>query len=283
VIIGFTIIKNAIAQQYPIELVMLQHQDLFDMHIIGVAKENDDETVQLIHDTATKCRNVINIINLDWPGDGAWTEESLDKTLQSHIVDYIDHTHGPDDWVIKIDADEFYHEKDFDEIKRMIEICAATGTTNISTNYLQFCGSLEYTIWDPTSQVFHIYRNKSGVQWAGNDAMILKTEEPPLYLEEVYLHHIGYVKDPSLINVRLQEHLVLNETPMSSLGIKPGDMDSFEFTWPKHVEGARLWPMGIAVANGVDNEVEYQFFGEDNLPLELFKKANKMTWFKPEM
>ena len=278
-VIGFSIAKNCIREGYPIDLVIKQHTGLFDMHIVGVPRGEQDEdgTGQLVARTAAECGQALTTLFLDWPGEGAWTEESLDKTHQQKILDHIEATYDDDVWVIKIDADEFYHEQDFADIREAIEICHDGGIDSIWTGYKQFMGSLNYTVWDPTTQVFHIFRNKRGVQFGGNDAMILVAGKDPYPLDEVTLNHIGYVKPARKINTRIHEHLILNESMYPGIKVP----EDWNFTFPRHVEGKRLWPLGIAEIKGQPNEAEYFTVDPRDLPKELREQSDEMMFHNP--
>lgn len=280
-IIGFSIAKNVVREKYPIELVIEQHKDLFDEHWIGVPREDQDEdgTREHILAAATNCGQTVVLYELNWPGEGAWTEESLDRTHQQEMLDYMQENFDENTWFIKIDADEFYWEGDFELIKDTIDVCHEDGYINtIWTNYLQFVGSVEYFVDDPTHQVFHIFRNKKGVRFGGNDAMILVAEGEMYPLDEVYLHHIGYVKDADRITTRIREHIVLNQSMYPDTKI-PKD---WKFEFPVHKKGAKLWPLGIAVLRGAPNEVEYTKKDYGTMPQVLFNHMEKLRFFIPE-
>jgi len=294
-IIGFTIIKNALKEHYPIDLVIKQHKDLFDLHYIGVPLKDQDEdgTRALVERVASECGQNIELMELDWPGGGAWSQESLDKILQQKIVEEIDSKFTRNDWVIKIDADEFYHEDDFPLLKEIIDISLIEGAANwnsIVTGYLQFCGSLENTIFDPTQQVFHIFRNQTGARFVGNDAMAIMPHKNPIHtVTPLKLHHIGYVKSRERISTRIKEHMVLNGSVyQKAYGLTKEQVDekvsNYEFEFPAHRKGAKLWPLGIAVLfGGAENFTEYKPFNPDLLPRELLKEKDNMRFFTPEI
>ena len=71
-ICGWTIIKNAIDNHYPIDLWIRQHFHFFDKMIIGVAKTNSDNTLKLTSDELfhyTQRMDKSDIVLLDWGED----------------------------------------------------------------------------------------------------------------------------------------------------------------------------------------------------------------------
>lgn len=284
-IAGFTIIKNANKFSYPIAEVIEQHKDFFDMHFIGVPMEDqdDDGTRQLVEETAKRVGQEVIMVDLDWPSkDTAWTEESLDKTLQDVLIETIElgmEQGNPQfDWIVKIDADEFYDDDSIQELKEMMEIMAGSSNTCIAHNYKQYMGSLDYTVWDPTEFVCHIFQPYKA-KFSGNDAMQFRpTEGEIVYLESIYLHHIGYVKDPDLITTRIREHLVLNESMYPDAVHNNEKWRDYEFRFPANVPGAKLWPIGIS---DQPNETEYTPVDPSTLPSVLRNKKDAFNFYQP--
>lgn len=283
-IIGFTLAKNAVAEEYPIDLCILQHTHLFDIHYIGVPRpdQDEDDTQGLVRQMAAVCEQSVVVIELDWPGDGAWTEESLDKKLQTKMLEIIQINHSLSDWIIKIDADEFYSENDFNQIRMYMDIAESTWGTeseicNLSTGYLQFFGSLMYTVKDPTEVVWHIFKNNRTVRFLGNDAMILMADGDSLNIDNCKLHHIGYVKPADKITKKIKEHLILNA---SVYNVRLSD--DWEFKWPRHKKGAYQWPIGLGpILHKEENAIEYCYYDKDKLPFALRDRIAKFTFCWP--
>lgn len=278
---GYSLAKNCLREQYPIDLCIKQHKDLFDTHYFGVPFEHQDTdgTVDAIRKAARECGQNVQILRYDWGGDGAWTKESLDKIIQREMLQTITNRHGTNvDWIIKCDVDEMYHEKDFPKLKEFFEVFSEDDSiTSIQTNYLQFCGSLAHTIKDPTDRVWHVFRGDSAPYYWGNDAMIIRTSKGQgMYLEDVFLHHVGYCKPTSLLTTKIREHIILNSSVYGS-SIDSYQILKYNFEFPKHVPGKYLWPLGIAPLRGAPNECEYFPFNADDLPQELKKNLERFN------
>src|SRR5690606_30266577 len=249
---------------------------------VPYAEQDTDRTVELIKDTARLCGQKIVIQRYNWPGDGAWTQESLDKIIQAKLLkEIIDRHKSKFTWIVKIDCDEFLHEDDFSHLKMMTgafsEEETVSPTTAIVTNYRQYCGSLSWRIDDPTEKVYHIFRSDAEPYFAGNDAMILKTRiGQEIWLDDIYLHHVGYCKNPELLTTKIKEHVVLNSSVYPDLS--PEKLKNYHFEFPKNVAGKRLWPLGIASFRGQENECEYFPVEKSEVPKFLIENEERFKF-----
>lgn len=281
-IIGFSVSKLINKNNYPADLNIKQHKDLFDIHIIGtpLREQDTDGTIATLERAALECGQNLKIMEFDWPTQSVWTEESLDKTIQRKILDYIINKYkSKNNWIIKADNDEFYNEKDFDQIKTLCSgFSEDNSVTAIVTNYLQFCKSLQWTIDDPTYRVSHVFRSDGETIFFGNDAMILKTSwGEEVYLEDIFLYHVGYCKSPKLLTRKIKEHVVLNASVYGNR-IDKNKLDKFEFEFPEHKVGKKLWPLGLATLCGQENSCEYYNFNPDDLPRELKNNRERFNY-----
>jgi len=313
-IAGLTIAKNCNKFKYPIAECIEQHKAFFNYHIIGVPfnEQDNDDTIKTIFNVChnlnltceyiddiseitninqcstlkyifTNLENIPNVIlyPLDWPGQNtAWSQESLDKILQQHILDNINWTQNEIDWIVKIDVDEFYSNDDIEFLKEIMEIYLDSDINAIAHNYSQYVGSLRYTVYDPTTYVCHIFKPGKAI-FAGNDAMQFKVTEGSVnYIDNIYLFHIGYCKDPDLITTRIKEHLVLNSSMYPNAIKQAKKWKDYKFEFPKHKKGAKLWPIGISDA---PNETEYKKADINKLPLVLLKKIEEFNFYVPDV
>lgn len=266
-IYGLTIIKNAISQNYPIAEVMLQHQGLFDVHIIGVASENNDETRQLVENTAWKCENEIVIKEIEWPNkDVAWTEESLDKKLEVQLEKFI----PENEWIIKVDADEALHEKDFAEIKELATAFYTSDVDVIAFNYLPFIGSLATAYKDSCHYAARMWKNGKGY-YGHNDAMTIVPNKMGTvhWVDHIYLYHFGYLKSKDLLTQKLKEHYTLNKSVL-----RPIDAEQIEWKWPDHVVGA-------VKSEVLFDKVEYIPVKLGDIPKEFRDNKDKFNFYIP--
>jgi len=281
-IVAFTIIKNAVKQQYPIDLVIKQHKNLFNKHIIGIPRElQDDGTRELVSKATKECGQNVGLFDLDWPGETAWSEESLDKTLQQQIIDYIEEKEHAN-WIIKIDADEFYHENDFDQLLDMLRFTIdAKDLSIVSTSYRQYMGTPMYHVWDPTIRVRHIFK-PGKAKFSGNDAMQIDpvSNMHSLSMSDIILHHIGYLKPTELITTRIKEHFTLNKSmyKLPNLSV----LEGYKFSFPTHKNNCKLWPIAIrTILDGTPNEIEYFKHSLEDVPLEIRENMNRFSFYDP--
>jgi hypothetical protein len=282
-LIGFTLCKNANKYQYPIELCIEQHKDLLTEHWFIVPKKDQDTdgTVNTIVQACYRNDVTWKIFEVDWPGDEGFGQESIDKIQQQRFIDEICPNYPDHVWFIKLDADEFLHEKDFPTIINLIKEINDTGITSIAINYIQFLGSVEYTCFDPTERTTHLFKNSSGAFFPGNDAMNIFTSGDEIYLEDVFVHHIGYVKSEDQLSIKLREHFLLNESVYKDVSENFKSKDNIRFKFPRNQKSAKLWPLGIAVLRGIENAIEYRKFNTDKLPLSLRQNIEKLRFHLP--
>lgn len=282
-LIGITLAKNIIKYNYPLKECILQHKNLFDMHyfVVPLPEQDEDGTLKLIKDTCKE--NEINgrFFHVNWPTKLGFQGQSVDKIYQKLCVDEIEKEFKGFEniWICKNDADEFIHEKYFNKIKGMIKFVSDSDITEIGLNYIQTCGSLKYKIFDPTEKTVHIFKIGSGGYFPGNDAMNIKTNGECLYLDDVYILHIGYVKSKEILTQKIKEHLILNSNVYT--GLDQSIVDKFTFEFPSHKPGSRLWPLGIAVIKGEKNETEYIKLDVDELPWILRENIDKYDYYIP--
>jgi hypothetical protein len=132
-LIGFTLCKNMNKYKFPIELNIAQHKDLLDEHYFIVPKKDQDldGTRDTIIEAIGKYGVSGHIFEVDWPTEKGFHVESIDKILQQLFLDFYEPLFDENDWLIKIDADEFHHEKDFLHIRRWMDNSDGTDITRI--------------------------------------------------------------------------------------------------------------------------------------------------------
>lgn len=286
-LIGFSLCKNLNIYQYPIRLCIDQHKNLVDKYYFIVPKANQDidGTRTTVVDICEELKVSFEIFEVDWPGQEGFGQESIDKIQQQKLIDYIDEKYEDYVWLIKLDVDEFIHEKEFQKIKNLVKDIGLMDVSSISFNYLQFLGSVEFTCFDPTERTVHLFKNRSGAFFAGNDAMNITTDGNDIYMDDIYIHHIGYVKSEEILTIKLKEHFRLNESVYSDLSglFKHSKESNIKFEFPKHKNGAKLWPLGIAAIRGSENCIEYKAFDTKELPFILRENVDKLRFHMPNL
>lgn len=289
-IIAYTLAKNINAYKYPAELNVKQHLDLVDewYFILPLKHQDQDdswETIRALRDNADKGGYKIVCTFFDWPGDGGFAEESIDKTLQILFLKTlpIDHDYA-NTWLWKHDIDEFISAEDFETIKINMSYVADTEITNISTNYRQLVGSPYYYLDDPTKNVNHFFKAQIinqdlNFNYPGHDAMQVFTKGDNFYLDDVFTYHTGYIKSEILLTQKIKEHFKLNASVYKDLDSR---IENYKWEWPEHKKGKTLWPLGIAPLRGVPNEAEYFKQNLSKLPLELREHAREHVYYMPK-
>jgi hypothetical protein len=190
---GFTFIRNAVKNDYPIVEAITSILSICDEFIVALG-DSEDETESLIRGIGSP---KIKIINTVWDtsvrdGGKVFANET-DKAFNAISPD--------SDWAFYIQGDEVVHEKYLPLIKKEME-------DNLSDNkvegllfkYRHFYGSYDYyghsRRWYRreirilrNSKAIHSYRDAQGFRWADNRKIQVK-------LIDAYIYHYGWVKPP---------------------------------------------------------------------------------------
>ncbi len=191
-IAGFTFIRNAILNDYPVVEAISSVLPLCDEFLVAVGK-SDDETLQLIKDIpSTKIR----IVETEWDmqlkeGGRAFAEET-NKALDAVSDDV--------DWVVYIQGDECIHEKYLPVIKREMELTFQdTKVEGLLLKYKHFYGSYDYTAESRRwyRREIRVMKNLPGIR-SYKDAQGFRINDRKLNVKliDAYVYHYGWVKPP---------------------------------------------------------------------------------------
>lgn len=191
-IAGFTFIRNAILNDYPVVEAISSVLPLCDEFVVAVGK-SDDETLQLIKDIpSTKIR----IVETEWDmqlkeGGRAFAEET-NKALDAVSDDV--------DWVVYIQGDECIHEKYLPVIKREMELTLQdTKVEGLLLKYKHFYGSYDYTAESRRwyRREIRVMKNLPGIR-SYKDAQGFRINDRKLNVKliDAYVYHYGWVKPP---------------------------------------------------------------------------------------
>lgn len=281
--IGITLCKNMNKYKFPIVANIEQHVGLFKdgrIFVVPLPGQDVDHTIATIEEACKKFNQEYSLLHVDWPTEEGFHIESIDKILQQKAIDLIEKDCSPTQWVIKHDADEFISERDFEKLFETVKLVSDTDITLIGMRYRQFVGSCRNTVWDPTTETYHVYRVGSGAHFPGNDAMNVKTMGESIILDDVYVNHFGYVKSHELLNTKVREHVTLNKSVYSNR-FTDEQLTSFKWEFPLNVKGKRLWPLGIGPLSGQPNEAEYFPFDISQLPYVLRRDLFMYDYYVP--
>ncbi len=198
---GFTIIRNAIINDYPIVEAINSILPLVDEMIVLVG-DSTDETRRLIENISSEKIKIY---------DSVW-----DKTLRSGGEVLAVETNkafkliDPEStWAFYIQADEVVHEKDHDNIlKACNDHKANLKVEGLLFNYLHFYGTYNY-IGDSRTWYTHevrIIRNNQEIA-SYKDAQGFRVGKRKLLVKQANasIYHYGWVKSPEQMKKKIKE------------------------------------------------------------------------------
>jgi hypothetical protein len=282
-IIGATLAKAVTANEYPLKYFLDQHcwakgltYPLFTCLVIGYPA-GDAEIEGIVGDFLDEHPDAdIELVPLDWGQDPlvAWDHENQYLELMTKTLEYAESLcESEEDWILKLDLDEFIHESMFTAIhNRCFE--NRTGKNSVlQFGYLFFLGSLLYVTPDPTWQVGKAYRIGCGEMTGDGMQIIPCPGHDAIWCNEVKTFHIGFVKSEELLTRRINEHVV------NTKRFYPNIQLPLVFTYPKHRKGASAWPLGISGKKFA----EYIPFIPEELPVALREHAKEFEVCLPRL
>jgi len=196
---GFTFIRNAVKNDYPVVEAITSILSLCDEFIVALGN-SDDETEDLIRAINSPR---IKIINTVW-------DDSLRAggAVFAAQTDIAFNAISPDsDWAFYIQGDECVHEDYLPVIKKEMENNLADGRIEgLLFKYLHFYGSYDYygqsRRWYRREirilrnyKSIHSYRDAQGFRWDGRKICVK--------LIDAYIYHYGWVKPPAGLKNKL--------------------------------------------------------------------------------
>ncbi|MBS7566154.1 glycosyltransferase family 2 protein [Mucilaginibacter sp. Bleaf8] len=189
---GFTFIRNAVKNDYPVVEAITSILPICDEFIVALGN-SDDDTEALINNIGSP---KIKIIHTRWDESiregGAVFAAETDKAFAAISPDA--------DWAFYIQGDECVHEKYLPVIKQEMESnLADKRVEGLLFKYLHFYGSYDYYAQSRrwyrreirivrNNRHIHSYRDAQGFRW---DNRKIKVK-----LIDAYIYHYGWVKPP---------------------------------------------------------------------------------------
>lgn len=190
---GFTFIKNAVTNDYPVVEAITSILPLCDEFIVALGK-SDDGTAELIRSIPT---NKIRIVDTVW--DNTMKEGGRVFAIET---DKAFAAISPDtDWAFYIQGDEAVHELDLPKIKFEMEACLNDDNIEgLLFNYLHFYGSYEY-LTDARKwyrREIRLVKRKLNVQ-SYRDAQGFRIDDRKINVKLIpaTIYHYGWVKPPN--------------------------------------------------------------------------------------
>ena len=198
---GFTIIKNAIINDYPIVEAITSILPVVDEMIVLAGDSSDDtkQLVQSIHSQKIKIYD--SIWNKSLRNGGKVLAVETDKAFE--LID------KESTWAFYIQADEAVHEK---YLPAILEACKKykddLRVEGLLFKYLHFYGTYDYTgdsrQW--YNREIRIIRNDKSIN-AYKDAQGFRKGSKKLKVKPVdaYIYHYGWVKSPQQMKKKIKE------------------------------------------------------------------------------
>lgn len=193
---GFTIIKNAVLNDYPVVESIKSILPVVDEMVVAVGN-SDDETEALIQSiNSPKIRIMHSVWDTSINKGGSILAVETNKALK--------HIDPSSDWAFYIQADEVIHEKYHDAIRKAAEKYKDDKRVDgLLFNYMHFYGTYDYV--GDSRRWYHkevrIIRNDPTIT-AFRDAQGFRRDGKKIHVKQIdaYVYHYGWVKSPKQMN-----------------------------------------------------------------------------------
>lgn len=224
-IAGFTIIKNAVLNDYPVVEAITSILPVVDVMIVGVG-DSDDDTLQLIKNIAS---DKIRIINTVWDpqvrNGGKVLAVETNKIFKEIPPEY--------DWVFYIQGDEVVHEKYHKAIRKGAEAYKDNKKVDgLLLNYVHFYGTYDY-VADGRSwyrKEVRVIRNDKTIE-SFRDAQGFRRNGQKLAVKQIdaSVYHYGWVKSPQQMLAK-KRNVIQYWSENSQEAAKLQEQDFFDFS-----------------------------------------------------
>lgn len=197
---GFTIIRNAVALDYPVVEAIRSILPLCDEVVVAVGKSTDT-TLDLIRAIDPAKVRVIETVWDDTQREGGHVLAlETDKALSAVSPDA--------DWCFYIQADEVLHEKYHPVVREAMTTWLSDPTVEgLLFNYRHFYGSFDYvgSSWRWYRREIRIVRNSNNI-FSYRDAQGFRkrpNDKLSVKLIDAEIFHYGWVRDPRAMKRKL--------------------------------------------------------------------------------
>lgn len=278
---GFTFIRNAERNDYPIVEAITSVLPLCDEFIVAHGN-SDDNTLQLIKNIDSP---KIKIISTQWNDDlrngGEVFALETNKAFGAISSD--------SDWAIYIQGDEVIHEKYHETIrKEMLVNLEDKNIEGLLLKYIHFYGSYDFYAISRRwyRKEIRILRNTKGVS-SYRDAQGFRLNQRKIRVKEIdaYIYHYGWVKPPHGLKNKVRnfnkfyhdDHWIEENHP-EALEFNFGNADElrrFEDTHPKVMQNR------IEKTNWTFTTDPSLFKKKMNLKRKFLKWIEEITNYRP--
>lgn len=280
---GFTIIKNAVKNDYPIVEAITSILPVVDEMIVSIGDSEDDTEGLIRSINSPKIKIVHSVWDPSIRSGGTILAVETNKAFE-HIA-------ADSDWAFYIQADEVVHEKYHTAIKEAaLRYKDDLRVEGLLFHYTHFYGTYDYV--GDSRRWYHkevrIIRNDRKIQ-SFRDAQGFRVGNRKLNVKQIdaYIYHYGWVKSPQQmlqkqkntvgfwsdqedVNRRIQEQQVFEFSDFDSLAL-------FEGTHPAVMQQRvkeKNWDIRIDISKkkfSLKNRVLYWFEKQTGLRLFDFK------------
>lgn len=218
---GFTIARNVVRADYPLEEAIRSIEPLCHEIIVAVGK-SDDNTREFVQSL-----NIDKLIIIDTVWDDSLREGG--KVLADETNKALKACSADSDWLFYIQADECIHEKDYEKIHNaMTENLENKNVEGLLFKYRHFYGSYDY-LGDSRrwyNNEIRIIRNNSNIKsWKDAQGFRnLDNTKLKVVPTNAYIYHYGWVKHPKEQQIKqLQFHKLWHNDDYLAANIATGE------------------------------------------------------------
>ncbi len=278
-IAGFTIIKNAVINDFPIVEAIGSILPVVDEMIVLIGDSSDETTalIEAIGDPKIKIHH--SVWNKNLRKGGAVLADETDKAFALVGDEYT--------WAFYIQGDELVHEKYHATIRAACEKYAAdTEVQGLLFKYKHFYGTYDY-VGDSrkwyANEIRIIRNNKAISAYRDAQGFRIGRTKLPVAKVDASIYHYGWVKSPAQMRKKLKESSVYwnDDTAMEKIKLSPEDYDFTGFDSLEKFTGThpRVMVDRIQKKNWViDVDLSQKKFSFKNKCLYYFEK---LTGIRP--
>jgi hypothetical protein len=197
---GFTFIRNAVRNDYPIVQAIYSILELCDEFVVVVGN-SDDDTRKLIEDIGSHKIKIIDSVWDDTLKDGGRVfAEETDKAFAAISSDT--------DWAFYIQGDEVVHEKYHPLIRKEMEMnLHKPEIEGLLFKYIHFYGSYDYCgdsrRW--YRREIRLVKKLDGIRsYRDAQGFRLNGRKIQVKLIDAYIYHYGWAKPPQGLNNKIR-------------------------------------------------------------------------------
>ncbi len=222
-IAGFTIIKNAVTNDFPIVEAIGSILPVVDEMIVLMGDSSDETTalIEAIGDPKIKIHH--SVWNKNLRKGGAVLADETDKAFALVGDEYT--------WAFYIQGDEVVHEKYHATIRTACEKYASdTEVQGLLFKYKHFYGTYDY-VGDSrkwyANEIRIIRNNKAISAYRDAQGFRIGRTKLPVACVDASIYHYGWVKSPAQMRKKLKESSVYwnDDTAMEKIKLSPEDYD----------------------------------------------------------